>query len=110
LIIIRIVLSVLSFLFLILAICYFYLSKEKKLIIPKTEKIKDMKSGIAFTDEEAILAGDQIGEYKVTDIVNTINDFTKSFNSINKKTNIASGIVSILSSISLLISAIILKI
>jgi hypothetical protein len=96
--------------FFVIGIVYFVLSKTKKIRIPKAEKIKDMKSGIAFKEEETIIAGgNQIGEYKVSDIVNTINEFTKSFNSTNKKTNIASGIVAILSSISLLISAIILQ-
>jgi hypothetical protein len=91
-----------------IGIWYFVLSETKRIRIPKTEKIKDMKSGIAFTEDGAIIAGDQIGEYKVSDIVNSINEFTKSFNSTNKKANIASGIVSILSSATLLISAVIL--
>lgn len=94
--------------FFIIGICFFYLSKIKRIKIRRVENVKDIR-GIVFGKTMKVL-GDKviIGKYKVSDIVNAIEKFVKEFNHTNKWTNIASGIVSILSACALLASAVIL--
>ncbi len=91
---------------------FFYLMKVKKFVIKKSEEIEDIEenTGIVFGSDGMKIRGSDIvlSGYKVSDIINTINNFTHSFNKINKKVNIASGSVTAVAGIGFLISAIIL--
>lgn len=95
---------------------FFYLSKVKKIHIDEAVEIKNENEfKISFGGDEknpgGIYAGRDIiiGKYKVSDIVNTINSFTKSFNETNKWVNIASGIVTLIAGITCLVSILIIK-
>lgn len=94
-----------------IGIWFLFLSKVKRIKIKEVEKSEDVDAGVVFGKTMKIVGEDVIlGRYKISDIVNSINEFVKDFNLTSKKTNIASGIVSFFSAMSLLISAILLQI
>jgi len=110
---IKIIFFSLSFIHLAIGGYFFYLSKVKKLKIEKDIKLGKKNKGsfgISFDDDTGFFGGEDIslGEYKVSTVVKTINNFIESFNNTNKRVNLASGIISILAGVTLLLSGIIL--
>ena len=85
------VLSVVSFGF---AGYFFYSLKVKKFVINKSEGKKDSKGEVSIgLSSDGLMdirgkKGIKIDGYKVSDIINTINNFIISFNKINKNIEI----------------------
>ena len=93
---------------------FIYLGKTKNLKIREYIKIKKGTFKISFPSDESVTGGIIgedviIGKYKVSDIVNNINDFIKDFNKTNKKVNYASSIITFLSGIAFLLSALLIE-